>query len=212
MQAPPAPQPSRTGNPEHDRLMDQLGRDEHSRELSAWQQAMQQSGPEAAQQQAVHRAGQHVAAIASEAKPDGTPLRPYFGAVAREMAAGIVASQRAGRQPNLAAIYDQAVASRPDIQQHKIANAHVTIRNFASENPAVFDPTIRARMNTIAAGHHRTGRPGDMKAILAEALRREPNIAARYQRQIAEAKAHGRKVEPTIDQQLEAAHSAGVGI
>ena len=47
MQAPPAPQPSRTGNSEHDRLIDQLGRDEHSRELGAWQQAMAQAGPEA---------------------------------------------------------------------------------------------------------------------------------------------------------------------
>ena len=81
---PPSPQPSRTGNAEHDRLMDQLGRDEHSQQLAAWQQAMQQSGPEAAQQQAVHRAGQHVAAIASETKADGSPLRPYFGAVQRE--------------------------------------------------------------------------------------------------------------------------------
>ena len=212
MQPPPSPQPSQTGNAEHDRLIDQLGRDEHSQQLAAWQQAMQQSGPEAAQQQAVHRAGQHVAAIATETKADGSPLRPYFGAVQREIAQGIVMAQRSGQQPNIAAIYDQAVASRPDIQEHKIANAHVEIRNFASENPVVFDPTIRARMNKIAAGHRRTGRPGDMRAILAEALRREPNIAAKYHRQISEAKAAGRKIAPTIDQQLEAAYAAGVGI
>ena len=212
MQPPPSPQPSRTGNAEHDRLMDQLGRDEHSRELGAWQQAMAQAGPEAQRQQTIHRAQQHVAAIASETKADGSLARPYFGAVQREMAQGIVMAQRSGQQPNLAAIYDQAVASRPDIQEHKIANAHATIRDFASENPAVFDPTIRARMNTIAAGHQRTGRPGDLPAIFAEALRREPNIAAKYQRQIAESKALGHKVRPTIDQQLEAAYAAGVGL
>ena len=80
-QAPPAPQQSRTGNPEHDRLVDQLGRDEHSQQLDAWRQAMATAAPEAQQQQAVHRAGQHVAAIASETKADGSPLRPYFGAV-----------------------------------------------------------------------------------------------------------------------------------
>ena len=212
MQAPPSPQPSRTGNAEHDRLIDQLGRDEHSREAAAWQQAMAQAGPEAQRQQTIHRAQQHIAAIATETKADGSPLRPYFGAVQREMAAGIVAAHRAGQQPNIAAIYDQAVASRGDIQEHKIANAHVEIRNFASENPVVFDPTIRARMNTIAAGHRRTGRPGDMRAILAEALRREPVIAAKYHRQISEAKAAGRKIAPTIDQQLEAAYAAGVGL
>ena len=171
------------------------------------------SGPEAAADSRPSTGrSQHIAAIASETKADGSPLRPYFGAVQREMAAGIVAAHRAGQQPNIAAIYDQAVASRGDIQEHKIANAHVEIRNFASENPVVFDPTIRARMNTIAAGHRRTGRPGDMRAILAEALRREPNIAAKYHRQISEAKAAGRKIAPTIDQQLEAAYAAGVGL
>ena len=47
-QAPPAPQQSRTGNPEHDRLVDQLGRDEHSQQLDAWRQAMATAGPESA--------------------------------------------------------------------------------------------------------------------------------------------------------------------
>ena len=202
MQAPPAP--PQTG----DALTDQLQRSHHEQQMEAWRQAI----PAGAQDQRLHRAQQHVAAVATETTADGKLARPYFREVQAEMARAIVMAQRSGREPNLAAIYDAAVASRPDIQQHKIENAHATIRNFASENPAVFDPTIRARMNTIAAGHHRTGRPGDMKAILDEALRREPIIAAKYQRQVAQAKARGHKVEATLDQSLEAAYAAGVGL
>ena len=204
MLAPPVPQPSRTGNPEHDRLVDQLGRDEHSQQLDAWRQAMATAGPEAQQQQAVHRAQEHVAAIEAETKADGSLARPYFRAVQREMAVGIMLARRSGRQPDLAMIYDQAVASRPDIQEHKLSMAHYGIRDYATQNPVVFDPTIREEMNTIAAGWLRTGRPADMDAILAQALRNKPIIAAKYRGQINQAKAMGRKIEPTIDQQLEA--------
>ena len=206
MQPPPQPQP--TGDP----LVDQLQQTHAEQQTAAWREGMATAGPQAAQAQAAHRMQQHILAVASETKPDGNPLRPYFADVKREIGQGIMNSLRAGRQPNIAALYDQATAARPDIQAHKIENAHATIRDFASENPVVFDPTIRARMNTIAAGHRRTGRPGDMKEILAEALRREPNIAAKYHRQISHAKAAGRKIEPTIDQQLEAAYAAGGGL
>ena len=211
MQAPPAPQASRTGNPEHDRLVDQLGRDEHSQQLDAWRQAMQQAGPEAQRQQTIHRAQQHIAAVASERTPDGKPVRPYFGAVQREIAHGIVMAQRAGQQPNIARIYDQAVASRPDIHEHKIANAHMDIRRAAEANPVIHDPIIRKQMNSIAAGYLRTGRTGDVNTVLAEALRRQPDIAARYAKQTAAAKQGGHAVMPTLDQSLEAAWAVGVG-
>ena len=138
-------------------------------------------------------------------------MRPYFGAVQREMAQGIQMAQRSGRQPDLAAIYDAAVASRPDIQEHKIANAHMDIRRAAEEHPVIHDPVIRKQMNTIAAGYLRTGRTGDVKTVLAEALRRQPEIAAKYAKQTAAAKQGGHAIMPSLDQSLEAAWSAGVG-
>ena len=49
---------------------------------------MATAGPEAQQQQAVHRAQEHVAAIEAETKADGSLARPYFRAVQREMAVG----------------------------------------------------------------------------------------------------------------------------
>ena len=109
------------------------------------------------------------------------------------------------------ALYDQAVAGRADIQADKIANAHMDIRRAAEVDPVIHDPVIRKQMNSIAAGYMRTGRTGDIKTVLAEALRRQPDIAARYGRQTAAAKQGGHGVMPSLVQSLEAAWAAGVG-
>ena len=198
-QAQPPPPPPSTGNA----LQDQLQQTYHEQQSAAWHEAMQRAGPQGAQAQTVHRAREHVMAVATQRDQAGNLVRPYFQAVARDIGRAAQAEMRAGRTPDIAAIYDAAVAVNPNVQAHKLAAAHTQLRHFRSENPVAFNPTIRKRMETVATGHARTGRPLDLPGILAEALRREPEIGAKYQRQIADAKARGGAVEPSIDQTLE---------
>ena len=195
-----------------DALVDQLQRSHHAQQVDAWREAMATAGPQGAQAQTVHRAREHVMAVATQRDQAGNLVRPYFQAVARDIGRAAQAEMRAGRTPDIAAIYDAAVAVNPNVQAHKLAAAKAQIRNFQSANPGALDPAIRKRMTSVATGHARVGRPIDLPTVFAEALRREKIPAAKYQRQIADAKAGGHKVEATIDQQLEAAYAAGVGI
>ena len=75
----------------------------------------------------------------------------------------------------------------------------------------MFDPVFAKRAKSIAAGHIRTGTPTNGETILAETLRRLPDHAARYGKQVAQAKERGHAVMPALDQTLEAAWASGVG-
>ena len=107
--------------------------------------------------------------------------------------------------------YHAAINARPDVQQRHMNGLQRELRAFREQNPVTFDPRVRARMQSIAKGHQRTGFTADPKAILAEALKREPDAAARYAKQTAAAKQRGHAVQPSIDQTLEAAWEYGVG-
>ena len=200
MQAPPAPAPQQTGNAAQDNLVNQLERDRHAAEMQAWAQAI----PEGGQAQKVHQAQQHIMEVASAKKQDGTPAFPYFSHVGKEMYAVIANQMQNGQRPDLVGAYHHAVNMRPDIQEHRAAGLQRDLRAFREQNPVTFDPRVRDRMRIVALGHQRTGTPTNPEAILAEALRREPEAAARYSKQVSQAKQRGHAVAPTLDQSLHA--------
>ena len=205
MQPPAQPQP--TG----DALVDQLQQTHTEQQTAAWREAMATAGPQGEQAQKVHHAEQHIMQVASAKNQDGSPAFPYFGDVGKEIYRVIQGQMANGQRPDLVGAYHDAVAMRPDIQRHRAAQQHRNLRVYKEQNPIMFDPVFAKRAKSIAAGHLRTGTPTSPDAILAETARREPNIAARYRKQVETAKAHGRRIEPTLDQTLEAMWQAGVG-
>ena len=205
MQPPPQPQP--TGDP----LTDQLQRTHTEQQTAAWQQAMATAGPQGEQAQKIHQAQQHIMEVASAKNQDGSPAFPYFGEVGREIYAVIQHQMQNGQQPDLVSAYHHAVSIRPDLVQRHMAGQLQELRAFRERNPVAFDPVFAKRAKSIAAGHIRTGTPTNSETIFAETLRREPDIAARYGKQVAAAKQGGHAIQPTLDQQLEAMWQAGVG-
>ena len=205
MQRPQMPQP--TGDP----LVDQLQQSHAEQQMAAWGEAMATAGPQGEQAQKVHHAEQHIMQVASAKNQDGSPAFPYFGDVGKEIYRVIQGQMANGQRPDLVGAYHDAVAMRPDIQRHRAAQQHRNLRVYKEENPIMFDPVFAKRAQSIAAGHLRTGTPTSPDMILAETARREPGIAAKYRRQVETAKAHGRRIEPSLDQTLEAMWQAGVG-
>ena len=206
-QAQPPQAPPQTG----DALTDQLQRSHHEQQLDAWRQAMATAGPEGEQAQKVHHAQQHILEVAAAKTADGKQAHPYFAEVGREMHQIISHQMQHGQRPDLVSAYHHAVSLRPDLQQRHTAGLHRDLRAFREKHPIAFDPRIRDRMRIVALGHQRTGTPTNPEAILAEALRREPEAAARNAKQVSQAKQRGHAVMPTLDQSLEAAWQAGVG-
>ena len=198
MQPPPQPQP--TGDP----LVDQLQQTHAEQQQAAWGQAMQQAGPEGAMQQRVHHAQDYIKQVASAKNQDGSPALPYFSHVGKEMYAVIANQMQNGQRPDLVGAYHHAVSLRPDIQEHHAAGLQRELRAFREKNPVTFDPRVRDRMRSVALGHQRTGTPTSPDAILAEALRREPDAAARNAKVVSQAKQRGHAVGPTLDQSLHA--------
>ena len=205
MQAPPAPQA--TG----DALVDQLQRTHHEQQAAAWAEAMATAGPQGAAEQRVHHARNHIMEVASAKTNDGTAAYPYFAEVGPQIYGAIQRQIQQGQRPDLVSAYHTAVSLRPDIQQHHAAGLQQELRAFREANPVTFDPRVRDRMRSVALGHQRTGTPTNPAAILAEALRREPDVAARNARHVATAKQRGHAAMPTLDQSLEAAWQVGTG-
>ena len=172
---------------------------------------MATAGPEGEQAQKIHHAQQHIMEVAAAKTADGKQAHPYFAEVGREMHQIISHQMQHGQRPDLVSAYHHAVSLRPDIQERHQAGLHRELRAFREQNPIAFDPRVRDRMRIVALGHQRTGTPTNPEAILAEALRSEPDAAARNAKVVSQAQQRGHAAGPTIDQTLHAAWEYGVG-
>ena len=127
---------------------------------------------------------QHIAAIATETKAGRKAASALFrrGRNARSRQ-GIVMAQRVGADsPTSRRLYDHAVASRPDIQQHKIAEAHTDDPQFRVGKSGSLRPDDTRPHEYDCSrpqAHRQSGRyEGDSGRGVC---RREPIIAAKYQ-------------------------------